>query len=105
MRRGLDDDINSSRAPTLADVAGTIVLVGAARWEERCSTPGWRSASPASVVVIERSRPRADRAQLARLKLNPLLKDYVRFPDRDRGQPQVAPVVVRRSRLCSHPTT
>jgi len=51
------------------------------------------------VVIEPAAGPRADRAQLARLKLNPLLKMYVRFPRRDRGQAQVAPVVVPSSRL------
>jgi len=84
-------------APTLADVAGTIVLVGAGKMGS-AMLDGWLALglSPASVVVIEpQPTPELTALTSRGLKLNPLLKDV-----RDVSaiviavKPQVAPTVV-----------
>src|SRR5438128_3497150 len=83
--------------PTLADFAGTIVLVGAGKMGS-AMLDGWLALglSPASVVVIEpQPTPELTALTSRGLKLNPLMKDV-----RDVSaiviavKPQVAPTVV-----------
>ena len=83
--------------PTLADFAGTIVLVGAGKMGS-AMLDGWLALglSPASVVVIEpQPTPELTALTSRGLKLNPLMKDV-----RDVSaiviavKPQVAPEVI-----------
>jgi pyrroline-5-carboxylate reductase len=84
-------------APTLADVAGTIVLVGAGKMGG-AMLDAWLALGlpPASVVVIEpQPAPELTALSSRGLKLNPLLKDVREVSAIVIAvKPQVAPVVV-----------
>jgi pyrroline-5-carboxylate reductase len=84
-------------APTLADLAGTIVLVGAGKMGG-AMLDAWLALGlpPASVVVIEpQPAPELTALSSRGLKLNPLLKDVREVSAIVIAvKPQVAPVVV-----------
>ena len=84
-------------APTLADFAGTIVLVGAGKMGG-AMLDAWLALGlpPASVVVIEpQPAPELTALSSRGLKLNPLLKDVREVAAIVLAvKPQVAPVVV-----------